>query len=267
MQLIRSESFVSVSVCQCDSGSSKATAQLDTVDLAPSCAQRPQAFHNQTLTGNRLSFGLLSQITAGVTGSSCFQSLETDSWTFLSPSSLEPGHVSPCCPFPSNDCQAGLIRGVPADLWSDTQRGQLTLGGGVPLCHRDTPDVLHPQHRQHAQNNILQRASSRHPLRRFRGTWLPATIHAFRVSGAWQRLKNKRKRNDRKGEQADRVRKGCQWKLLPQEFKALSRLFIDDAGSPCLHTILYLQMSPAMLELIFYDWRCRGGGEGWGLFT
>lgn len=205
MQLIRSESFVTVSVCQCDS-SSKATAQLDTMDLAPSCAQRPHAFHNQTLRGSGLSFGLLSQIIPVVDGSLCFQSIEMDSRTFLSLSSLESGHVSLCRPFPSNGCQVGLIRGVPADLWSDTQHCHLTLGRGVPLCHSDTPTQTHT-HRiifySVPAADILYECLEAHGF------------HAFRVSWAWQRLRNKRKRDDRKGEQADKVKKGCQWKLLP----------------------------------------------------
>lgn len=68
----------------------------------------------------------------------------------------------------------------------------------VGLCVTVTP-LMSSTPNTHAQNNHVLCTCSSLPLWLFGGTERPVWIHTIRVSGAWQGLENKGKRNNKKG--------------------------------------------------------------------
>ena len=194
------------------------------------------------------------------------------SWSFLSPSS--PGRASrgagrcECVsPFPSNGCQAGAYHG--------SSRGWPLTCGVTPsmaaspggLCVTLTPHQRHPSSSSpgahtHTHTDLLTHSSISHPLSHMRAhththtrthTHLSQTIHTF-----WGTAHAEVKEWKKKWCRNKRVKKGRRRKA---SFTRLCHLFlstIDQGGSPWPDTILFLQMSAVMSELISRGW----GGTG-----
>lgn len=152
---------------------------------------------------------------------------------------------------------------MPTDLWTDTQHGCLTQEA---LCHPDTSDAS-PQHARHTLISWPTPASVTLSHRRVSiwtntDTHLSQTTHPFCIAGLMQTCKSKN--NVRKGQWERKTK----WKRVTTAriYCKNSRLChltlstIDHADSPQPDTVLFLQMSVPMVELI------SNGGSGHGTY-